>query len=154
MSVKDTARKQYVRTVDSASDQVLNLPPPSGGWLTLLRKALGMSGAQVAERMGISRNAIYQAERNEPGGTITLNQMKKIAAAMGGEFVYAVVPKGHVKDIIQAQAKRKAQARIRRVNSHMALENQSLTGTQTEQRIDELAKQLAHDMPADFWQDK
>lgn len=61
-----------------------SLKLPSEGWLAVLRKALGMSGAQVAERAHVSRNAIYQAERNECEGAITINQMQKFAKAMGG----------------------------------------------------------------------
>ena len=71
MSVRDTARKQNVRIVERTSGQLRNLYQPKGGWLALLRHALGMSGAQVAARMGVSRNAIYQAEGNERDGITT-----------------------------------------------------------------------------------
>lgn len=154
MSVKDTARKQYARIVDRAAKQLRNFHRPNNGWLTLLRQALGMSGADVASRMAVSRNAIYQAERNEPDGAITIAQMRKIADAMGGEFVYAVIPKGSVEDVIHAQARRKAEARVRRASSHMALESQSLSSEQTQRRIDDLAEELARDMPSDFWEAK
>ena len=155
MSVKDTARKQYVQIVDRAARQVGNLKPPSEGWLSVLRKALGMSGAQVAARAGVSRNAIYQAERNERDGAITINQMHKLADAMGGRFVYAIVPdSGQVEDIIRAQARRKAEARIMRASAHMALEKQALTNEQTSQRIDDLADDLIREMPPDFWEVK
>ena len=151
MNVKDTARKQYVRIIDRTSEQLRNFHQLKGGWLALLRHALGMSGAHVATRMGVSRNAIYQAERNERDGAITIAQMRKIAAAMDAEFVYAVVPKGSVEDVIRAQARRKAEARVRRVSSHMALESQSLPSEQTKQRIENLAEELIRDMPPDFW---
>jgi predicted DNA-binding mobile mystery protein A len=110
-----------------------------------------MSGANVAERMGVSRAAIFQAERNERRGAITIAQMRKIAAAMDAEFVYAVVPKRSVEDVIRAQALRKAEARIRRVSSHMALESQSLSSEQTRRRITNLAEELVREMPPDFW---
>jgi predicted DNA-binding mobile mystery protein A len=151
MNVKDTARQQYVRIIDRTSKQLRNLHQPKGGWLALLRHALGMSGARVAARMGVSRNAIYQAERNEREGAITIAQMRKIAEAMNAEFVYAIVPRGSVEDVIRAQARRKAEARVRRVSSHMALESQSLPSEQTRQRIEDLADELIRDMPPDFW---
>ncbi|MEX0731450.1 MAG: mobile mystery protein A [Aquisalimonadaceae bacterium] len=152
MNVKDTARKQYVRIADRAAQQLESLQKPSEGWLATLRKALGMSGAEVAARMNVSRNAVYQAERNERDGAITINQMQKLAEAMGGQFVYAIVPDGSVDDVIHAQAQRKAEARIRRASAHMALEKQSLPSAQTKQRIEELADELARDMPPDFWE--
>lgn len=155
MNVKDTARKQYERIVDRTAQQLRNVQQPKGGgWLSLLRHALGMSGAHVAARAGVSRNAIYQAERNERDGAITIAQMRKLAEAMDAEFVYAVVPRGSVEDIIRAQALRKAETRVRRASSHMALESQSLPSEQTKQRIDRLAEELLRDMPSNFWEIK
>lgn len=154
MSVKSTVRKQYVRIVDRAAKQLANIQKPSEGWLAMLRKALGMSGSEVAARMGVSRNAIYQAERNERDSAITINQMQKLAEAMGGRFVYAIVPEGSVEDVIRAQAQRKAEALIRRASAHMALEKQSLPSAQTKRRIEELADELVRDMPPDFWEVK
>ena len=151
MTVKDTARKQYVRIADRAAQQLESMQKPSEGWLSLLRKALGMSGAEVAVRMGVSRNAIYQAERNEREGAITINQMQKLAEAMGGRFVYAIVPDGSVDEVIRDQALRKAEARVRRASAHMALEKQSLSAAQTKERIEALADELVRDMPPDFW---
>ena len=154
MSVKDTARKQYVQIVDRVARQFESERKPLEGWLATLRKALGMSGAEVAARAGVSRNAVYQAERNERDGAITINQMRKLAEAMGGRFVYAVVPDGGAEDVIRAQARRKAEARIMRAGAHMALEKQSLTAEQTARRIEELADELVRTMPPDFWEDK
>jgi predicted DNA-binding mobile mystery protein A len=155
MSVKDTARKQYVQIIDRTARQLESLKKPSEGWLSVLRKALGMSGAEVAARASVSRNAVYQAERNERDGAITINQMHKLAEAMGGRFVYAIVPEtGQVEDIMRAQARRKAEARIMRASAHMALEKQSLTNAQTEQRIEDLADELIRDVPPDFWKVK
>ncbi|WP_404404503.1 mobile mystery protein A [Pelagibacterium halotolerans] len=155
MSVKSTARKQYVQIVDRTARQLESLRKPSEGWLSVLRKALGMSGAEVAARAGVSRNAVYQAERNERDGAITINQMHKLAEAMGGRFVYAIVAEsGQVEDIIRTQARRKAEARIMRASAHMALEKQSLTTEQTAQRIEDLADEFIRDMPPGFWEVK
>ena len=151
MGVKTTARRQYARIADRAAQQLDSIQKPSEGWLATLRKALGMSGAEVAAQMNVSRNAVYQAERNERDGAITINQMQKIAEAMGGRFVYAIVPDGSVDDVIRAQAQRIAEARIRRASAHMALEKQSLSSAQTDQRIEELAEELARTIPPDFW---
>ncbi len=155
MSVKDTARRQYERIVDRTAQQLRNVHQPKGwGWLSLMRHALGMSGTHVAARAGVSRNAIYQAERNERDGAITIAQMRKLAEAMEAEFVYAVVPKGSVEDVIRAQALRKAETRVLRASAHMALESQSLPSEQTRQRIDRMAEELVRDMPRDFWEAK
>ncbi|MAS08231.1 MAG: transcriptional regulator [Ahrensia sp.] len=154
MSVKDAAQRQCQRIVDRAGRQLAGLATPSGGWLATARKALGMSGADVARRMGVTRAAIHQAERNEADGAITLRQMEKLAAAIGGKFVYAIVLEDTVEDAIRAQARRKAENRVRRAGVHMALEDQALSLDETARRIDELARQLARDMPPGFWDDQ
>lgn len=151
MSVKEIVRKQYVRAVDRAASQLQHLKTPPIGWLRLFRDALGMSASQVAKRMGITRNAIYQAERNELDGAITLNQMDKLAKAMGGRFVYAIIPNGTVDDIVSEQAYRKAKEHVGRASAHMALESQSLPGKEIMQKIDELAQQYKRDRPSNFW---
>ena len=154
MSVKDTARKQYVSLLDNKAKAFVPSRQPPEGWLSVLRKALGMSGADVASRVGVSRNAVYQAERNEREGVITINQMHRMAKAMGGQFVYAIVPDGSVDEIVHEQALRKAERIIRRASAHMALEQQSLSSRDNELRIKELAKELVQNRPADFWDTK
>lgn len=154
MNVKDTARKQYARIVNRHVQQLESITKPAEGWLATLRKALGMSGSEVAARIGVSRNAVYQAERNERSGAITINHMQALAQAMGGQFVYAVIPKGSVEDLTLEQALRTAQARIWRASALMALENQSLPSAQITERIEQLAKELVRDMPPDFWKVK
>ena len=155
MNVKDTARKQYMQIISRTARQLESFKQPKEGWLATLRKALGMSGADVAAQAGVTRAAISQAERNEREGAITIKQMQKLTDAMGARFVYAIIPKeGETQDIIRAQARRKAEARIMRANLHMALEQQALTKAQTEERIEALVEELARDMPPDFWKVK
>jgi predicted DNA-binding mobile mystery protein A len=152
MNVKDTAKMQYVQIVNRTAEQITSVKTPAEGWLSMFRKALGMTGADVAARSGVSRNAIYQAERNERDGVITLNQMHKLAEAMGGHLVYAIVPKERrVEEIIQAQAHRKAQARIMRASEHITFEQKSLTREQTKMLVANLTNELMRNMPPDFW---
>lgn len=151
LNVKETARRQYVRLLDQAAQQTMILKVPKQGWISIMRKALGMSAPQLAERMGITKPAIYQAERKEPDGGITLKQMEKLAEAMGGHFVYAIVPNNTVNDIIKAQARKKAESIIRRASAHMALEKQALSSSENESEIQRLEEELLRDLPSDFW---
>lgn len=152
MKVRNAARKQHSQLLNRTAEQLQGIHQPTRGWLSLVRHALGMSGTHVANRMGVTRNAVYQAERNELDGAITIAQMRKLAHAMDAEFVYAVVPKKPVDELIRAQAVRKAGARVRRAGAHMALESQGLTEAQNLQRIDELADELVRNPPPDFWE--
>ncbi len=150
-SVKDTAKRQYARTLNSAASQVADLKAPREGWISTMRKALGMSAPELAKRMGVTKPAIYQAERKERDGGVTLGHMERLAEAMGGKFVYAIVPDGQVEDILRDQARAKAEAVVRRASAQMALENQSLSSDQMREEIDRLAEQLLRERPSDFW---
>lgn len=154
MSVKDTVRQQYIRMVDHASHHLRDLTPASEGWITIMRKALGMTGTQIAKRVGVTRAAISQAERNERDGVITLQQMHKLAEAMGGRYVHAIILPQPVDDVLLAQARKKATATIKRASAHMALESQSLSDAQNRAEIERLAQQLLVNPPSDFWDDK
>lgn len=150
-NVKNIVRQQYGRMLDKAATRFSGLDRPRDGWLCALRKALAMSAPVLARRVGVTKAAIYQAERMEREGRVTIAQMEKIAGAMGGRFVYAVVPDGTVRDILEAQAREKARTLIKRVSAHMALEDQSLSLERIDDEIDLLAAELLRDMPSDFW---
>ena len=155
MSVRATAKRQYMRIVDRAVEQIGSLQIPSEGWLTTMRKALGMSVPQLARRAGVTKAAIYQAERKERERGISIRQMEKLADSLDGRFVYAIVPAhGDIRDRLRVQARAKAEAIVLRTSSHMALEKQSLTNEQIVQEMERLANRLVDDMPSDFWDER
>lgn len=150
MSVKQAVRQQYQATVNLA--QGGNMHVPDEGWIRTVRKALGMSGAQLARRMGVTRARIAQSERAELNGGVTLKSMKAAAEAMGCEFVYGFVPPDDIENVIIAQARRKATETVRKAGRQMALENQSVSEAKTEEEIKRLTLDLLHEMPSDFWE--
>ena len=150
-SVKDTAKRQYSRILDQAARQLADLKAPPKGWISTMREALGMSAPELARRLGVTKPAIYQAERNERKGGVTLQHMEKLAEAMGGRFVYAIVPRESVESVLRAQAREKAEQIVRRASAHMALEKQSLSSKQTQSEIERLSDELLRERPSDFW---
>ncbi len=169
MSVRDTIRAQQARLVDAAAGKVSGVSVPKGGWIAAVRKALGMSGAQLARRLGVTNAAVYQHERNEPEGAITLRQMEKVAQALGCRFVYAIVPhaqaedapeenaqaeNGRVKDVLRRQARAKAEALVLRASGHMALEQQTLPPERLQEEIARMTDDLLRNPPPDFWEDR
>ena len=156
MDVKGTARRQYADIVDGAArERAHRLERPAEGWLATFRRALGMSQADVAARLGVGRASVQQAERRETGAAITLDKMDRIASAMGGRLVYAIVPdgspEGSVSDLIGGQAQARAMALIGYANAHMALEDQTLPESRNREKVDELAAELARTLPRGFW---
>lgn len=151
-SVKETAKRQYARSLNNAASQVADLKTPREGWIGAMRKALGMSAPELARRLGVTKPAIYQAERKERDGGVTLGHMERLAGAMGGKFVYAIVPDGRIEDILSDQARTRAEAVVRRASAHMALEKQSLSSAQRREEVERLAYQLLRERPSDFWE--
>jgi predicted DNA-binding mobile mystery protein A len=153
MSVKTVVQQQYQRIVDSAVSHTALQTPPEG-WLRTVRKALGMSGAQLAKKMRVTRARVAQAERAELNGGVTLKSMQATAEAMGCRFVYAIVPPKRIEDIIMAQARKKAMALVGTASKHMALESQTLPDDKIAQAVERLTRDIAQEMPPDLWSDK
>ena len=99
MNVKNMAQQQYRSLANRAASQS-NLQLPPEGWLRTVRMALGMSGPQLAKKMGVTRARVTQAEHNELTGAATLKSMQTAAEAMGCKFVYAVVPETTIENLI------------------------------------------------------
>ncbi|WP_087001489.1 mobile mystery protein A [Rhizobium sullae] len=152
MSVKQTVRRQYQAIVDTALGNDIEIP--AEGWIRTVRKALGMSGAQLAKKMGVTRARIAQAEKAELDGGVTLKSMEATAEAMGCRFVYAFVPPQTIENVIIAQARKKAQAIVGSAAKHMALEDQTVSHNRTQQEVARLMNELMYQMPSDFWEDK
>lgn len=153
MAIKSVVQHQYQRIVDSAGS-LLGVRIPPEGWLRTVRKALGMSGAQLAQRMGVTRARVAQAEHAELSGGATLKSMQAAAEAMGCRFVYAIVPETRIQDIIMAQARKKAMALVGTASTHMALESQTLPKEKIAQEVERLTREIAQEMLPDFWSDK
>ena len=152
MSVKQAVREQYQAIVDLA--QGSNIHTPAEGWIRTVRKALGMSGAQLAKRMGVTRARIAQAEKAELEGGITLKSLQAAAEAMGCRLVYSFAPPDTIENVIIDQARKKARAIVGRAGTHMAFENQAVSDSRTRHEITRLMNELMYQMPPDFWEDK
>jgi predicted DNA-binding mobile mystery protein A len=155
MSVKTIVQQQYRSIVDNAAASAVSLKTPPEGWLRTVRSALGMSGADVANKLKVTRARVTQAEHAELSGGVTLKSMKATAEAMGCRFVYAIIPSsGRIEDIITAQARKRAMAIVGTASKHMALENQKLPDDKIAQEVERLTREIAQEMPSDFWSDK
>ena len=60
-----------------------------------MRKAKGLKGFQLAERLEVSAARVSMLERDEERGAVTLKMMHKAARALGCRFEYRLVPEGN-----------------------------------------------------------
>ncbi len=155
MSIEKMVAKQCRDKVNQAVKRFGGLfMHPQEGWLRTVRNALGMSGTQLAKRLGVTKARVSKAEQDEPSGSITLKTMQSMAQAMDCKFVYAVVPNKDVEAIIKQRAREKARLQVKAASTHMALEAQSLNKEQLEFEIERVAVQMVNKMPSDFWNDE
>jgi len=151
MSVFRAKQRQAQERINQAARLAKALAKLLGGWMVAFQDEIGMNAPALAERLGISRNNSYAAIRNEQAGTISLNQLDKIADAMGGRLVFAIIPReGPVEEIVLAHARAKARRIIQRTRAHMALEEQT-DGLRSEaEMIEELATDVIRESRRDF----
>jgi len=153
MSIKKIVTAQYQSLVERAASSAREISVPKEGWIRTVRKALGMSGAQLARRLGVTRALVSNTERAELSGGVTIKAMQQMASALDCQFVYAIVPSGPIEDMITQRAREKATAVVERSNKHMALEAQTLTKEQINFEIRRIQSELESSMPSDLWND-
>jgi len=134
--------------------QLKGLHPPVKGWLRSIREALGMSGKQLGERMGVSQPRIVQLEKDEVSGVVTMKTMRQAAEAMDCVFVYAVVPRDSLKETIRHQACKVAEERLSRTSHTMLLEDQQVSPEERQKMLETKIEDLVRDLPKDFWVQK
>jgi predicted DNA-binding mobile mystery protein A len=155
MGIETVVLKQYQNKVNQALKQFGGYAmPTSEGWLKTVRKALGMTGLQLAKRRGVTKGRVSQAESAELSGSATLKSMKNMAHAMDCRFVYAVIPEKEIESVIRGRAILKAKEQIKAASTQMALEAQVLSNEQLAFEVDRLASEMIKKMPSDLWNDE
>jgi predicted DNA-binding mobile mystery protein A len=119
------ARKHLDNKLDSTRRSSDILRPPKG-WVKAIREALGMSAKQLATRIGVTKPRIYEIEKAEVSGSITLNSLERAAHALECNLVYTLIPKLPLQETVEMRALEIAKKRIRAASHTMALEDQAL----------------------------
>ena len=126
--------------------------PPGGGWVRALRESLGMTQAQLASRVGVSRQAVQEFEGAEARHRITLESLDRLAAAMGCRVVYALVPvDATLESMRDAQARAQAEKMIGPVSHSMAMESQAVPSSVRERQLQSLMEELQSGSARNLW---
>ena len=118
------------------------------GWISYMREALCMTQSALAKVTGLSQATVQQIEKREAAGKVTIQTMRKIAAAMNCEFAYAFVPKQELAGYLKKQAVAKASGILHAADIHMTLEDQKVTAD-IQDRIERVAEDLL--AKGDIW---
>jgi predicted DNA-binding mobile mystery protein A len=127
---------------------------PAKGWIRAVRDALGMSGKQLARRMGVNQQRIARMEQDERPGKITVKTLQTAAEAMDCVFVYALVPRESLEQTIRSQARKLAKKQSAYSNQLMRLENQELSDAEKETVFKNLVEEIVRTMPKSLWEEK
>jgi predicted DNA-binding mobile mystery protein A len=99
---------------------------PRKGWIRTLRKALGMTIAQLAKRLDVTDSRVVKIETGELEGRVTIRIMHEVAAAMNCQFVYGFIPQTDLTQQVKTRASQLATEQIMRAQHTMTLEDQSV----------------------------
>ncbi len=125
---------------------------PIQGWVSTIRRALGMSSAQLAARMRISRQSLEALEAREVTGTATVDALRRAADALDCDLVYALVPRhGSLESVVTAKARRVAERLVGRAGHTMTLEQQTVPVREAEHQIAVLTRRLLAEWPRGLW---
>ena len=138
---QELQRRQLDRMFETIPRDLL-LHRPSRVWIRELREAMGMSAAQLARRLGVSRATVTQMERDEKTGAITLKRLERAAEALECTLGYVLVPKRPLGDLVRERAQAVASQLIGQVDQAMALEAQDTSADERARAIGNLAADL------------
>jgi predicted DNA-binding mobile mystery protein A len=125
------------------------LRPPPKGWIRAIRDAIGMSGVQLASRLGVRPQTVDAIEKSEAAGSIQLKTLRRAAEALGCTLVYAFVPKTSLEGAVAGRARQIALRDLRRVAHTMKLEAQETGDAYMEARIEAYIRDVVKDR--DLW---
>lgn len=152
-----TSRKRLVLEQTSESVErfraVANIQPPVKGWIRAVREALGMTGAQFAKRLGVTPPRVTRLEQAEVAGAATIRTMRQAAEAVDCVFVYAVVPRSTLEELVHTRAAKVASERLGRSAHTMRLEDQGLSDKEMRRALAAAVSDLVATMPRTLWDD-
>jgi predicted DNA-binding mobile mystery protein A len=124
---------------------------PRAGWVRAIREALGMSAAQLAARLSVTRQTIRDLEHSEATGRITLESLNKLARALGCRVSYALVPEKPLSEMQRERARLLAASLVKPVSHSMELEAQSISDREERRQKERLVQKLLQGNPKKLW---
>ncbi|MCC7194348.1 MAG: mobile mystery protein A [Gemmatimonadaceae bacterium] len=146
-----TIQQRHVEAQLKALGSGKQLQPPASGWVRTIRRALGMTTAELARRLGVSRQAVTQLEIAEQRGTASWTSLRKAANAMDCDLAYAILPRGSLTDVLMRQAREQARRHVERSAHSMELGSHPVDAVDVELQVEEVARHLAAERSSALW---
>jgi len=65
---------------------------PTMNLLCTVRKVMGVPMKVMAREMGVNRSVIFRMEQGEVRGSISMNNLVRVAGALGCQLIYGIIP--------------------------------------------------------------
>ena len=130
-----------------------DIKAPRKGWVRAIRDALGMTGEQLARRIGTNRQRVARIESDESQGRVTIKTLQRVAEGLDCVFVYGFVPRTTLEEIVRNRAMRVASKRMSRVSRTMELEQQGLDDREQEIVLQDATERLMDASLKTLWND-
>ena len=112
-----------------------------------------MSAEQLATRIGVTKPRVYEIEKAEVSGSITLNSLERAAHALDCKLVYTLVPRISLQESVERRSLEIAKKRIGSASHTMILEDQALNKKELLEQIGALARELSDQGGPGFWEE-
>lgn len=152
--MKPSHKRLILTQLETTLDRLACLrvvPRPSKGWLRAIREALGMSGRQFAQRLGVSPPWVTNLEKKELKDSVTIKTMRQAAEAMDCVFVYALLPRESLSATLRNRAEALAMERMTNISHSMLLEGQQLSELEQKKALESEVEALLWEMPKELW---
>ncbi len=156
-TVSPSMKRLARRKLDDAGNQWRQLPQrlrivPRGGWINVIREAIGMSQADLGQRMGVRGSSVAKLEESERSRTIRLDTLQRAAEALNCELVYTLVPREPLQTVVDNQRLRLFEDIVARTDHHMNLEGQDATDPDWRNNLLRQAEEMISD--TQLWRSK
>lgn len=146
--LKDLKRKQLSEALKTG------IPVPIsklGRRLRDIREGLGLTQKQLANKLGTSQAQLSRIEENS--GATTLKSLVKLVTALGCNFSGLVTSEKDLAEIINRQAKKKAEQMLKRTFANMAMEKQAPGKKAYDFQLKKLIAELAANPGPELWEE-
>jgi predicted DNA-binding mobile mystery protein A len=147
---RTSARKNLDKRLTSLM-KTDELARPPRGWIRAIREALGMTTAQLAERLGITQPSAVGLEKAEAAKAISLQTLERAARALDCTLVYALVPRKPLETVVRERAREVAHERLRSISHSMSLEDQRVAEEDEGAQLERLAQKLIDGPGSALW---
>lgn len=121
------------------------LATPRGGWLRAMRRVLGMSLKDMADRLGSAPSSVSRLELSEQKGTIQLDSLRRAAEVLNCELAYVLIPREPLDTFVEERRRVVAKQLNAKVRTHMALEGQDTSDARLDEWREDRAAALVSD---------